>query len=403
MTRRVRPRSAARIGRRTFACGAATSVLMGAAWTGAASAAATAVPCGGQAGGGSGLVAALHHANATAGPDTIDLVAGCTYVLTVADNPGNGLPVVTGALTIHGHGATVTRSSPSPFRILEVAAGADVAVDRLTVSGGRAEATGATAFGGGILNGGRLTMTRSTVRDNLVVGVGGSAGGGGIANNGTVVLRDSVLSANRAKATGTQIFAAVGGGVLNRTGAVLRIVGGAVEDNTAASRGSSDLFFIASAGGIGNTGTLAVSGTQIRGNTASAEGRNGQANGAGVSVAGGTADIGDSVIAGNTATAAGEDAAAHGGGLENNGQTVVARTPVRNNRATGPTAQGGGIFNGRRLTLVDSPVTGNAAVATAGAGQGGGIFSESGHVILRGDSPVTGNQPDNCEPSIPGC
>src|SRR6266508_147517 len=61
-----------------------------------------------------GLIAAINTTN-SAGADTITLAAGCTYTLTAVNNNGvngpNGLPVLAGALTINGNGATIARSA----------------------------------------------------------------------------------------------------------------------------------------------------------------------------------------------------------------------------------------------------------------------------------------------------
>jgi len=382
--------------------GAVTAVA-GAAMAGTAYAASITVACAGPGGGTAGLRAAITKSNSTAGADTIDLAGGCTYILADEQTPGNGLPVVTGTLVIHGNGATVRRSSEVAFRILEVAAGGDLTLDDITVSGGAASSSGGpTAFGGGILNSGRLTVVDSTISNNAVSGTGSSAGGGGIANNGTVILRNTLLRRNTATATGTQIFAAVGGAILNRTGATMTIDDSTVVANSATATGSSPLFFIASAGGIGNSGTLSVNRTVINANSAVADGANGQAGGGGISVADGVVAIADSTIAGNTASARGPGAAAHGGGVENNGQTKLTGTEVKDNLATGPIAQGGGLANGRRLTLIRSRVVSNAAVGTSGPGQGGGIFTDAGHVTLKA-TVVSANQPDDCQPAIPGC
>jgi len=380
----------------------ALSVAMTAALAGTAHAGTTSVACGGPGGGTPGLIAAITASNGSVGADTIDLAAGCTYVLGAEHNPGNGLPVITGPLTIAGHGAAIRRSSATAFRILEVAPGGDLAVDHATIAGGSIALSGPTAFGGGILNSGRLAVTNSTISDNTVSGTGSSAGGGGIANNGTATITDTVLRNNRASATGTQIFAAVGGALINRAGATMTVQGSIVAGNSAMSKGSSDVLFIASAGGIGNTGTLVVDGTQITGNQVVADGTRGQGGGGGVSIGDGTATISGSRIVGNTVTATGDGASAHGGGLENNGRTKIIKTDVKANRAAGPTAQGGGLYNGRRLNVLRSHVIGNAAVATAGPGQGGGIFSDAGSVILTG-TDVLANQPDNCVPAIAGC
>ncbi len=386
----------------TLVGAAAVSVMMTAGMAGTAHAATIRVACGGPGGGSTGLIAAIDRANSTPGADTINLAGGCSYILTAEHNPGNGLPVITRPVTIHGNGATIRRSSAVSFRILEVAAGAQLAVDDVTIAGGSVSLSGPTAFGGGILNSGLLTVTNATISDNAVSGTGSSAGGGGIANNGTARVRNTLLRSNTASATGTRIFAAVGGALINRTGATMTVDNSVVIGNSATSRGSSELLFIAAAGGIGNTGTLTVNGTQIKGNTVLADGAKGQAGGGGVSIGDGTASITGSEVNGNTATAIGPGASAHGGGLENNGRTRISRTDVKDNKATGPTAQGGGIYNGRKLAVLRSHVIANVAMGTSGPGQGGGIFVDAGQVVLAA-TQVLANQPDNCEPAIPGC
>ncbi len=390
--------------RRRSIAAAATVAVGSMAIAGVAGATPITVACGGAGGGAAGLVHAIDQANATAGPDSIDLDAGCTYVLTVAASTDTGLPVVTGQLTIRGHGATIKRSpSSSPFRILEVSAGAALSLDNVVLTGGAVSLSGALALGGGILNSGLLTVTESKITDNEVRGSGSSAGGGGIANNGTMVLRDTALRDNRASATGTQIFAAVGGALLNRMGATMSIAGSTVAGNWAEVRGDAQLFSIAAAGGIGNSGTLTLSDTRIVGNWSAAMGVGGQANGGGMSVADGTVRVTGGTLQENSAWAVGERAAAHGGGLENSGRTRLAGTAVTRNRASGPTAQGGGLYNGRhRLRIVNSTVTENVATATSGPGQGGGIFVDAGQVDLSATG-VSANQPDDCEPALPGC
>jgi len=386
----------------TIVAASALSVVMAAATAGTAHAATMSVPCSRPGGGTAGLIAAIAASNGSDGADVIDLAAGCTYVLAAEQSPGNGLPVVTGPLTIQGHGATIQRSSATPFRILEVAPGGDLTIDNATIAGGSVALSGPTAFGGGILNSGRLAVANSTISDNAVSGTGSSAGGGGIANNGTATVTNTLLRNNSASATGTHIFAAVGGALINRTGATMTVEASTVVGNSATSRGSSDLLFIASAGGIGNTGTLTVNGTQITANRVIVDGTGGQGGGGGLSIGDGTATVTGSQIVGNSVTATGNGASAHGGGLENQGRTKITKTDVKANRATGPTAQGGGIYNGRRLSVVRSHVVANVARGTAGPGQGGGIFNDGGSVVLTA-TDVFANQPDNCEPVIAGC
>jgi hypothetical protein len=84
------------------------------------------------------LIDAIHTANANGEENTITLAAG-TYTLTALDNNTdgpNGLPSITGPLTIQGAGpgATVIEraSTAASFRLLHVAGGGTLALEGLT-------------------------------------------------------------------------------------------------------------------------------------------------------------------------------------------------------------------------------------------------------------------------------
>src|SRR5690606_16628638 len=88
-------------------------------------AAAAPIPCDPEA-----LRAAIDVANDTAGPDTIELAAGCTYSYSAvpADRRfywygPSALPAIASDITIIGNGATIERSAaaPLPFRLIFVA------------------------------------------------------------------------------------------------------------------------------------------------------------------------------------------------------------------------------------------------------------------------------------------
>src|SRR5438270_289212 len=114
---------------------------------GLAHAATLTVPCSGSGGGASGLVAAIDVANSTPGPNTINLTPGCVYTLTSPHQVGspNGLPPITGIVTVNGYGATVARSQAvgTPgFRIFSVLAGGNLTLNTVTVKGGSADYLG---------------------------------------------------------------------------------------------------------------------------------------------------------------------------------------------------------------------------------------------------------------------
>lgn len=88
------------------------------------------------------LVGAVAAANASGG-GTINLTAGCTYSLTAADNPGNGLPAVTSQIGVNGNGATI--DGTKAVRVFEVdGPGGNLTLNNVTVTGGSAD------IGGGI-------------------------------------------------------------------------------------------------------------------------------------------------------------------------------------------------------------------------------------------------------------
>jgi hypothetical protein len=122
------------------------------------------------------LVAAVNLANSTAAADTLVLAGGCTYGLT-SPHGGltNGLPVITTPIEMIGP-ATITRSSPLLFRIIEVSA-----TGNLTLTTSVAITNGSVVGnGGGILNRGAVTLTNSSLSSNTA-----TLNGGGLANADT--------------------------------------------------------------------------------------------------------------------------------------------------------------------------------------------------------------------------
>ncbi len=152
--------------------------------------------------------------------NTIRLEAG-TYTLTAFDNDNlagdgaNGLPSVTGPLTIRGRAAAATiieRAGTAPlFRLFHIAVTGSLQLEDLTVRGGSSAST-APFRGGGILNHGRLIMADCLLTENSVDH--GAAlprlGGGGFFSDGVAVIERSSITLNVASGDG-----AGGGGVLN--------------------------------------------------------------------------------------------------------------------------------------------------------------------------------------------
>jgi CSLREA domain-containing protein len=210
------------------------------------------------------LRAAILEANALPGPDTVTLPAG-TYVITRTeiggiDGPGELDFDVTDDLTITGAGAastildgncTTLVDAGSPERVIEIHAGATVAITGVTIRD-------ACTFGpgGGIANHVTLTLTDTVVEGNIsgvFTPTLSGRSGGGIANDGTLTVRRSTIADNAAY--GGQSEIAYGGGLRN-TGTAT------IEDSTISGNAASY------GGGISSTGTLTIENSTVSGNYA---------------------------------------------------------------------------------------------------------------------------------------
>ncbi len=168
----------------------------------------------------SDLIADINAANAAGGSNTITLAAGSTFTLTAANNATDGptgLPVIAANdnLIFRGNGDTVSRSSNAgtpAFRLLDVAAGASLTLENMTLQGGLAldsvvQADGTPIYvwaeGGAIYNQGALTLSGVTMQKNTAqglasIGYGGPAAGGGIYSGGSLTVQSSTVQYNQA-------------------------------------------------------------------------------------------------------------------------------------------------------------------------------------------------------------
>ena len=100
-------------------------------------------------------------------------------MLTEAHNAqfgATGLPVITSAVTIEGHGATIRRSNASgtpDFRILAVDDGGNLTLRNVIIRNGRL----GYSVGGAILSKNALTLVDSEISDSIVWSDGYSAHG----------------------------------------------------------------------------------------------------------------------------------------------------------------------------------------------------------------------------------
>jgi hypothetical protein len=326
-------------------------------------------PHGGGTGGGlpyptastvSQLLADINYANSVGGAFTINLAPGATFNLKSANNTtdgGNGLPVIGGTkvinLTIIGNGATIQRIAvidryyvvKNPFRLFDVAPGASLTLDQVTLKGGW------IASGGGILNHGTLNIINGCTLSGNTVGIHNAGG--------TVTVSDSTLSGNSGN---------LGGGIYNHGGAV--------------TIGNSDLSgnYAFSGGAIyTDGGTVAISNSTHSGN--------GARFGGGIYNNAGTVTVSYSTVSGNGAWHADYPwSGGSGGGFYNSGGTLtISGSTVSGNSADPYFGSGGGIYNDATgaVTVENySNITGNTA----------GEFEEdvqnSGVLYLDGTSTI---------------
>jgi CSLREA domain-containing protein len=296
----------------------------------------------------SALQAAITASNSNNADDNIFLATGGAYTLTAPNNGENGLPLVQNdnghSLTIFGNGSSITRSTAggtSSFRILTVLSGANVTLDRVTISNGHLT----TGSGGGISNSGTLTLTGCVITQNDVNGSSesASASGGGINNTGALSVINTTISFNGAVATQ---FARGGG--ISSTGP-LTIIGSTFKVNGVSSPGTG------SGGGIYNRGPLILTNSTLSGNSAAGPGV-----GAGLyhqpSSGAATATLTNNTIVNNNAGSSGEaggiaDFAAGGVGAMSFLNTIVAQ----NTAGTGPDiSAGAGAINSLGHNLIQS-------------------------------------------------
>lgn len=221
----------------------------------------------------SALAAAITTANG-GGAAVLALAGNCTYGIKIPATATDGLPLITGHVTLVGETNTVIRRSPAAltsFRVLEVAAGATLRVTNLSIRNGKT-----AGLGGGILNAGTLwigkvtftgnsagnggalsnsagataTIENAAMQENTTTGVGGGA----IINSGLLTLDESSLTGNHAPING--------GGLNTQPSGVSHITQSQFAGNVSGGLG----------GAISNLGTTTLYGTSVRFNTGSGGG-----------------------------------------------------------------------------------------------------------------------------------
>jgi hypothetical protein len=234
------------------------------------------------------LISAIHAANQNGRPDTIALSPGATFTLTEVNSTmhgATGLPTIVDSaeLAILGNGSIIERSATGgtpAFRLFDVAAGAALALDNVTLQGGL---TGFESFtyGGAIYNAGNLALNGVTVRNSVARGrvgancfrcrPGGNGGpgwpgfGGGIFSEGSLHLENSEFVSNHAQG-GSGGFGSPGGnrgrGGDGRGGGVYVAAGTATFTNSDVSGNNSE-GGVGSPSGSGYAGGIYIANAQV--------------------------------------------------------------------------------------------------------------------------------------------
>jgi hypothetical protein len=199
--------------------------------------------------------------------DTI-VVPGCLITLTGAPNEdanASGDLDITKNLTIQGAGSHATVIDGAFIdRVFDIVAPVvlppspplvNVTISDLMIRHGFGRTRG-----GGIRNGGNLTLNRVVVRSNLVTG-SIEAGGAGIANHGAVQAVEIAVEGNSASGPVLQS----GGGIHNV--GVLTLTRSTVSGNAVVPSE-----FFSNSGGIANSGTLTLVDSTISGNDGGEDG-----------------------------------------------------------------------------------------------------------------------------------
>jgi hypothetical protein len=289
----------------------------------------------------SDLIADINAANAAGGSNTITLTAPTTspYVLTRVDNSTDGptgLPVISGGgkkgaadnLTIVGNGDTIDGGHVA--RLFDVAGGASLTLQNLTLQNGHELGSGSSAEGGALFNQGTLVLSGVTVQHNRAEGISGQDG-------------------SKRNPSGTAGADASGGGIWS-SGALTCENGTVIQDNTAL-------------GGNGGAAGLVPGGHG---------GNGGNAFGGGVYMVGGTANLAGTTLSGNQAV----------GGRGGSG---VASIEGQVNGGNGGNGEGGGVF------VVGGSVTLSGDTIANNGGEGGALGP--GTPALVRDSAVVSSWP----------
>jgi CSLREA domain-containing protein len=300
---------------------------------------------------------AVIDANAAAGTATIGFGipssdpgcsgGSCTITLTT------GELILSNDMNITGPGASLlTVSGNNASRAFNIQSGKTVSISNLTIANGRATVS---PGGAGILNNGTLALTNCNFYGNT-----STLTGGAITNNGTsLTLTDCNVGGTGA---GQPNSGTSGAGIYNNTG-TLAVIGGSIVGNTGGPAATT------------NNGTVTYANVSFTNN-------NGNTSGALLTNDGTTTLVG-CLIANNIGPAGG------GIGAFGLGSLVVKNSTLSGNGSPDSGAKGGGLFVNfnANVTLANVTITNN----NDPLGDGGGIYINSPSTTILRNTIVAGN------------
>jgi hypothetical protein len=359
------------------------------------------------------LIAAINAANAAGGAHSVALGADITLYEPTVNNSNdgpNGLPYITPGdnLTIVGNGHVIQRSTSSSdaaFRLFDVASGASLNLNNMSLENGRVSGpTAATLQGGAIFveSGGNLNLNRVTLSGNSVNNAGSASQstlqGGAIYNAGTATIVASSVTGNSAAFSLTNAAgqgdsqgdndALANDGNDNGNGLIGDVVveGGGIYNAGSLSITSSSLISHNSATSAVTNGSNSPPGNIGNGNSngdtdtgSSDGGDNGNGISGNVTVEGGgvynagTASLAGASVLGNWASSTVTNGSDNG---DNNGQGDSGDNngDLNGNGVTGNvTVAGGGIYNFNALTATSITMSANYAASVVANGSNNGV------------------------------
>jgi hypothetical protein len=268
------------------------------------------------------------------------------------------LDPITRGVNIVGPGASaLTVSGANSFRVFQVQA--TTTISGLTIANGSTNGSG-----GGVFNSSSLTLNSDIVKNNQAAA--GDGGGVDNASGATLTIENTSITGNSAKA-------GMGGGVAN-AGKLITDLGTQISGTNSAQYG----------GGIANLGSGAVAelgpGTDIFGNTASAQGGVG-GYGGGIYNSAGKLTMGNSTPS-QVGAAIYTNSAVSGGGLYvvSGAVTISEGVAIYKNQATN--GAGGGVYiAGGTVKISGGSIYGNTTTAF-----GGGIYTKGGTLTLTNET-----------------